>query len=58
MDYSIYDAIKVGFGNDYSTPDRYCIRNFINVVDLAKAYVAALERIFQQKQKSSLEILI
>jgi len=30
------------FGNDYNTPDGTCIRDFIHVVDLAKAHVAAL----------------
>ena len=32
------------FGNDYDTPDGSCIRDFINVVDLAKAHVIAIER--------------
>lgn len=32
------------FGDDYDTPDGSCIRDFINIVDLAKAHVAALER--------------
>ncbi len=31
------------FGNDYDTPDGTCIRDYIHVVDLAKAHVAALE---------------
>ena len=31
------------FGNDYDTPDGTCIRDFIHVVDLAKAHVAAFE---------------
>jgi UDP-glucose 4-epimerase len=31
------------FGNDYSTPDGSCIRDYIHVVDLAKAHVAALK---------------
>jgi UDP-glucose 4-epimerase len=31
------------FGNDYNTPDGTCIRDFIHVVDLAKAHVAALK---------------
>lgn len=30
------------FGNDYSTPDGTCIRDFIHVVDLAKAHVKSL----------------
>lgn len=31
------------FGNDFETPDGYCIRDFIHVVDLAKAHVAAIK---------------
>ncbi|MDB5010397.1 MAG: UDP-glucose 4-epimerase, partial [Mucilaginibacter sp.] len=31
------------FGNDYHTPDGSCIRDYIHVVDLAKAHVAALK---------------
>ena len=31
------------FGNDFDTPDGYCIRDFIHVVDLAKAHVRAIE---------------
>ena len=44
------------FGNDYNTPDGYCIRDFINVVDLAKAHVKALERMLDDKSDESLEI--
>lgn len=33
------------FGNDYNTPDGTCIRDYIYVVDLAKAHVKAMERI-------------
>ncbi|MDR1682173.1 MAG: UDP-glucose 4-epimerase GalE, partial [Candidatus Symbiothrix sp.] len=32
------------FGNDYNTPDGSCIRDYIHVVDLAKAHVIAIER--------------
>ena len=32
------------FGNDYDTPDGSCIRDYIHVVDLAKAHIAALKR--------------
>ena len=32
------------FGDDYNTPDGSCIRDYINVVDLAKAHVCALDR--------------
>ncbi|MFM8833708.1 MAG: UDP-glucose 4-epimerase GalE [Cytophagales bacterium] len=33
------------FGDDYNTPDGSCLRDYIHVVDLAKAHVAALENI-------------
>ncbi|MCD6322918.1 MAG: UDP-glucose 4-epimerase GalE [Clostridiales bacterium] len=36
------DSLKV-FGNDYETPDGTCIRDYIHVVDLAKAHIAALK---------------
>jgi UDP-glucose 4-epimerase len=35
----------VVFGNDYETPDGTCMRDFIHVVDLAKAHVMAVEKI-------------
>jgi len=35
------------FGNDYPTPDGSCIRDYIYVVDLAKAHVSAVERMLQ-----------
>jgi UDP-glucose 4-epimerase len=44
------------FGNDYNTPDGSCIRDFIHVVDLAKAHVKAIERILQKKQKAQVEV--
>ncbi|MCD8261387.1 MAG: UDP-glucose 4-epimerase GalE [Bacteroides sp.] len=44
------------FGDDYNTPDGSCIRDFINVVDLAKAHVVAIDRILQGKQKEKVEI--
>jgi len=31
------------FGDDYDTPDGSCVRDFIHVVDLAKAHVAAIQ---------------
>jgi len=43
------------FGNDYDTPDGSCIRDYISVVDLAKAHVVAIERMLNNKQKSALE---
>lgn len=44
------------FGDDYPTPDGTCIRDYIHVVDLAKAHVVALERIFNGKNKSNYEV--
>lgn len=44
------------FGDDYNTPDGSCIRDFINVVDLAKAHVVAIDRILQKKQKNQVEV--
>jgi len=44
------------FGDDYDTPDGSCIRDFINVVDLAKAHVIAIKRILEQKQKEQVEV--
>ena len=40
----IRSELKV-FGNDYNTPDGTCIRDYIYVVDLAKAHVKAMERV-------------
>lgn len=37
------------FGNDYNTPDGTCIRDYIYVVDLAKAHIAAMKRILDKK---------
>lgn len=44
------------FGDDYNTPDGSCIRDFINVVDLAKAHVVAIERMLENKSKEKVEI--
>lgn len=44
------------FGDDYNTPDGSCIRDYINVVDLAKAHVIAMDRIMQQKQVEPVEV--
>ncbi|WP_439880980.1 UDP-glucose 4-epimerase GalE [Pontibacter sp. MBLB2868] len=40
------------FGNDYDTPDGTCIRDYVHVVDLAKAHVVAVERLLQNKAES------
>lgn len=44
------------FGDDYNTPDGSCIRDFINVVDLAKAHVIAIRRILEKTQKEKVEV--
>lgn len=49
------EALQV-FGNDYDTPDGTCIRDYIHVVDLAKAHVVALNRMLEGHSKKSFEI--
>lgn len=49
------DYLRV-FGNDYNTPDGTCIRDYIHVVDLAKAHIIALERMQNSKTKSNCEV--
>ena len=44
------------FGDDYNTPDGSCIRDFINVVDLAKAHVIAIDRMIEDKSDENVEI--
>lgn len=44
------------FGDDYDTPDGSCIRDFIDVVDLAKAHVIAVTRMIENKQETPIEI--
>jgi UDP-glucose 4-epimerase len=44
------------FGDDYNTPDGSCIRDYINVVDLAKAHVIAVSRMLDGKMKNPVEI--
>jgi len=44
------------FGDDYPTPDGTCIRDYIHVVDLAKAHVVALNRLLSEKNKANYEI--
>lgn len=43
------------FGDDYDTRDGSCIRDFINVVDLAKAHVVAINRLLDGKNKANYE---
>ncbi|WP_422105987.1 UDP-glucose 4-epimerase GalE [Winogradskyella sp.] len=44
------------FGDDYPTEDGTCVRDYIHVVDLAKAHVVALQRLLQGKNKSNYEV--
>lgn len=44
------------FGDDYNTPDGSCIRDYIDVVDLAKAHVIAVERLLEDKSDEKIEI--
>lgn len=44
------------FGDDYNTPDGSCIRDYINVVDLAKAHVTAMNRMLDGKSEENVEI--
>lgn len=53
--YGLREELKV-FGNDYNTPDGTCIRDYINVVDLAKAHVVAITRMLQGQNKAAFEL--
>lgn len=43
------------FGDDYNTPDGTCVRDYIHVVDLAKAHVAALDRLVKGENVDKVE---
>lgn len=43
------------YGNDYPTPDGTCIRDYIHVVDLAKAHVIALQRLLNKQNLQKIE---
>jgi len=49
------EKIRV-FGDDYDTEDGSCIRDYINVVDLAKAHVVAVKRMLEEKNKKNIEV--
>ena len=53
--YGLREELKV-FGNDYDTPDGSCIRDYLHVVDLAKAHVVAVRRLVEQKNKKNYEV--
>ncbi|WP_269240521.1 UDP-glucose 4-epimerase GalE [Flavobacterium limnophilum] len=44
------------FGDDYPTPDGTCVRDYIHVVDLAKAHVIAMKRLLDKKNLDKVEI--
>lgn len=44
------------FGDDYNSPDGTAIRDYFHVVDLAKAHVLALDRLFKGSNKSNFEV--
>ncbi|MBR4964194.1 MAG: UDP-glucose 4-epimerase GalE [Alistipes sp.] len=44
------------FGDDYPTPDGSCLRDYIDIVDLARAHVVAIDRMVNGKQKDRYEV--
>ena len=55
MAYGLRDQLSV-FGDDYDTADGSCIRDYIHVVDLAKAHIIAIERMIDGRNESSYEM--
>jgi UDP-glucose 4-epimerase len=53
--YGLRDELKV-YGNDYDTPDGSCIRDYLHVVDLAKAHVIAVKRLIEEKNLTNYEV--
>lgn len=53
--YGIREELKV-FGDDYDTPDGSCIRDYLHVVDLAKAHVVAIKRLIEGRNKTDYEV--
>lgn len=51
----VRDELKI-FGNDYDTPDGTAVRDYLHVVDLAKAHVMALDRLLNKHSKSNFEV--
>ena len=51
----IRDELSI-FGKDYPTPDGTCIRDYIHVVDLAKAHVIAMKRIILKDNSDNYEV--
>jgi UDP-glucose 4-epimerase len=53
--YGLRDELRV-FGDDYDTPDGSCIRDYLHVVDLAKAHVVAVKRLLEGMNRHNYEI--
>ena len=53
--YGLRDELIVN-GNDYNTPDGTCIRDYLHVVDLAKAHVIAVKRLIEKKNRKRYEV--
>lgn len=53
--YGLREELKV-FGNDYDTPDGSCVRDYLHVVDLAKAHVVAVKRLTENKNRKNFEM--
>lgn len=51
----MHDKLSV-YGNDYPTPDGTCIRDYIHVVDLAKAHVISLQRLISKQNAEKCEV--
>ncbi len=44
------------FGNDYNTPDKTCIRDYIHVVDTAKAHISAINKLINNKDNLNYQV--
>lgn len=53
--YGLREELKV-YGNDYDTPDGSCIRDYLHVVDLAKAHVIAVKRLIEERNLTNYEV--
>lgn len=49
------DELKI-FGKDWNTPDGTCIRDYIHVVDVAKAHISAVQRLLKEQQETDFEV--
>lgn len=44
------------FGDDYNTPNGSCLRDYIDVIDLARAHVVAISRLIEERNKRNNEV--